>query len=201
MKKKLLLTLSLAFILVCVFVISVSAVEIGGINYTLTPGVDGADNTASVNSHKGKTLSVTEIYIPEYVEYEGEKYYVTSIAPTGFESTNITSVIFDKNSRVTVIPQWGFKGCSSLTYMELPDSITEICSDAFNGNSKMVLATGVMPASLTKEIGGSAFKGCSKLGIDTLVFPEGFTNFTNDTGLQGCSTIKTILFQGKMVNV
>ena len=201
MKKKLLLTLSLAFILVCVFVISVSAVEIGGINYTLKAGEDGAENTASINSHKGKTLSVTEIYIPEYVEYEGEKYYVTSLASTAFESTNITRVVFDKNSRVTVIPQWCFKACKSLTYMELPDSVTEICADAFNSNSQMVLASGVMPASLTKEIGSSAFKGCSNLGIDTLVFPEGFTSFTTDTGLQGCSSIKTIVFKGEMTKV
>ena len=201
MKRKIILTVSLVFVLACIFVISASAVEIGGIDYTLKAGENGAENTASVNSHKGKTLSVTDIVIPEYVEYEGERYYVTSMAATAFESTNITSVVFDKKTRVTVIPQWGFKGCSSLTYMELPDSITQICADAFYGNSKMKLASGVMPASLTEEIGSNAFKGCTSLGIDTVVFPKGFTSFTVDIGFQGCSSIKTLVFKGKMTKV
>ena len=149
MKRKILLTLSLAFILVCIFVISVSAVEIGGINYTLKEGADGEENTASINSHKGKTLEVTDIVIPEYVEHEGEKYYVTSMASTTFEGSNITSVVFDKNSRITVIPQWAFKNCSKLTYMDLHDGITTISSDAFNGCTQMKLAGGALPASLT----------------------------------------------------
>lgn len=200
MKKKILLTLSLAFIFVCVFVISVSAVEIGGISYTLKAGEDGAENTASINSHKGKTLSVTEIYIPEYVEYEGEKYYVTSLASTAFESTNITRVVFDKNSRVTVIPQWAFKGCSKLTYMELHDGITTISSDAFNGCSQMKLAGGALPTSLT-SLAGSSFTNCKAHGITTLVVPEGVTEFVNDTGLQHAGTIKTIVFLGKMTRV
>ena len=132
MKKKILFACALVALLVCLFAVSVSAVNIGGIDYSLKKGTDGAENTASINSHKNKTLSVTDIVIPEYVEYEGEKYYVTSMASTCFEATNITSVVFDKNSRITVIPQWCFKGCSKLTYMELHDAITTISSDFWN---------------------------------------------------------------------
>ncbi len=198
--KKFLLMLSLAIVLVCIFAISVSAVEIGGINYTLKKGEDGAENTASINGHKGKTLSVTDIVIPEYVEYEGEKYYVTSMSSSAFENTNITSVIFDKNSRITVISQWGFKGCANLTYMELHDGITTISSSAFEGDSKMKLASGILPKSLSTDIGSSAFKGCSSLGQSVLVFPAGVTEFKNDTGLQGVS-VKTLVFQGKMTAV
>ena len=200
MKKKALLILTFVFAIACLFAVAVSAVEIGGINYTLTKGVDGADNTANINSHKGKNLSVTEIYIPEYVEHEGEKYYVTSMSSTTFESTNITSVIFDKNCRVTVIPQWAFKGCTKLTYMELHDGITKISANAFEGDSKMRLASGILPSSLTSDIGGSAFKGCTSLGQSVLVFPAGMTEFLNDTGLQGVG-VKTLVFQGKMTKV
>lgn len=200
MKRRILLTLSLAFILVCVFVISVSAVEIGGINYTLKAGADGEENTASINSHKGKTLEITDIVIPEYVEYEGERYYVTSMSSTTFESSNITSVVFDKNSRVTVIPQWAFKNCSKLTYMELHDGITTISSDAFNGCTQMKLAGGALPASLT-SLAGSSFTNCKSHGITTLIVPAGVTEFVNDTGLQHARTIKTIVFLGKMTKV
>lgn len=200
MKKRFLLVFSMAIILACLFVISISAVNIGGIDYSLKLGTDGAENTANINSHKGKTLSVTDIRIPEYVEYEGVKYYVTSMSSTTFESTNITSVIFDENSRITVIPQWAFKGCSKLTYMDLHDGITTISADAFNGNANMVLAGGALPASLT-SIGTSAFKGCKSHGITTLVLPAGFTDFTTDTGLQESGTIKTMVFLGKMTKV
>ena len=200
MKKRFLLIFSMAIILACLFVIAINATNIKGIDYTLTKGVDGADNTANINSHKNKTLSVTEIYIPEYVEHEGEKYYVTSMSSTTFESTNITSVIFDKNCRVTVIPQWAFKNCSKLIYMDLHDGITTISSDAFNGNTNMVRAGGALPASLT-SLAGSSFTNCKSHGITTLVVPAGVTEFASDTGLQHAGTITTIVFLGKMTKV
>ena len=199
MKRVILFTFLLS-VLVCIFALCVSAVEIDGVSYTLTKGENGADNTATVNSHKNKTLEKTDIVIPEYVEYEGEKYYVTSMSSTTFESTNITSVIFDENCRITVIPQWAFKGCTKLTYMDLHDAITTISSDAFTGNINMVLAGGALPTSLT-SIAGNSFSSCRSHGITTLVVPEGVTEFVNDTGLQHAGTIKTIVFMGEMTKV
>lgn len=199
MKKKLLILALMLTLLVCAFAISVSAVNIGGINYTLTKGEDGAENTASINAHKNnQSLTVTDIVIPEYVEHEGERYYVTSMSNSAFENTNITSVVFDKNSRIKVIPSWAFKSCANLTYVELSDGIEEIGSNAFQSSSNMKLASIFLPASLCKEIGASAFTGCQSLD-PIMVFPAGVTTFVNDTGLQGA--IRTLVFRGKMTTV
>ena len=99
MKKKILLTLALALSLALLLAFTAFGVDIenNGLTYSLTQGENGADNTAKIKTHEGKTLSVTDIVIPEYVEYEGAKYYVTEMASFCFKNTNIATVRFDDN--------------------------------------------------------------------------------------------------------
>lgn len=138
MKKKVLLTLAIMAMIICVFAISVSAAEVivDEIKYTVTEGATEAENTAVINSHKGtKFTGNLDKYIPEYVEYNGEKYYVTDINYTAFESTNITSMVFDPNCRITVIRSYSFKNCASLKSIVLPSKLQEIRCQSFQGCS------------------------------------------------------------------
>ena len=197
--KKILLVLSLTLITMCLFAICANAVKIGEIDYTLTKGETEAENTAQIGNHKNKKFTNTEIFIPEYIEYEGEKYYVTSVANFTFELTNVTRIEFADNSRVKDVANGFAKYCSSLEYVKLHDGIERIGGEAFIGCGKMKLASNFLPSSLCNEIGTYAFKNCSSLD-SVLVFPEGFTSFTNDSGIQA-TPVNTLVFKGAMTDV
>jgi len=59
---------------------------------------------------------------------------------------------------VTIIGYYAFRGCSGLTSVTIPDSVTSIGSSAFSGCSKLTSIT--IPDSVT-SIGNYAFSGCS----------------------------------------
>ena len=58
-----------------------------------------------------------------------------------------------------------FSGCSSLTSIVLPDSVTEICSEAF---SQCTSLTSVTFCTSLSSIGDAAFKGCKALTSITI---------------------------------
>ena len=83
-----------------------------------------------------------------------------------------------------------FLGCSSLTSVVIPDSVTSIGERAFSGCSS--LTSIVIPDSVT-SIGGSAFYECSSLTsvvIDDSVTSIGGWAFYN------CSSLTNITFKG-----
>ncbi len=65
------------------------------------------------------------------------------------------------------VSSYAFSGCSSLTSIKIPDSVTSIGEGAFYGCSSLTSIK--IPDSVT-SIGGSAFYGCSSLTEITLPF-------------------------------
>ena len=92
MKKKLLFFV-MTFFVVCLLTVCVSAVEVDGIYYDFSnndsyPGYDG---TATVNEENRTKGTLTEVVIPEIVEYDSDddgvvdkKYVVTAVAGSAF---------------------------------------------------------------------------------------------------------------------
>ncbi|MCI8360073.1 MAG: leucine-rich repeat protein [Clostridiales bacterium] len=92
-----------------------------------------------------------------------------SIAGGAFEGcTSLTEVVIPDS--VTRIGPYTFKDCSSLTDVVLPDSVTEIGECAFE--ACMSLTEVVLPDGVT-EIGGGAFNNC--VSLVKVVIPDGVT--------------------------
>ena len=79
-----------------------------------------------------------------------------------------------------------FSGCSGLTSVTIPNSVTFIVSSAFSGCSGLTSLT--IPNSVT-SIGSSAFSGCS--GLTSLTIPNSVTSIDN-SAFSGCSGLTSI---------
>ncbi|MBQ7226245.1 MAG: leucine-rich repeat protein [Clostridia bacterium] len=197
MTKKFLLALSMVAVLSLLLAISVFAVDVtvNELSYTLTED----DNTATIKKHENNSFTNTSIVIPEYVEYEGEKYYVTKMADYTFKCSNITSVRFDDNCGIKVIPTQAFYDCNSLTLIDFGQAkITTLGEDAFAFCESLVFKDNKLPVAFKEFSGIYQFRNC--YAMTTLIFPESFTYFNTDTRIQD-SGIYNLVFLGKMTYV
>ena len=81
---------------------------------------------------------------------------------------------------------YAFYGCSGLTSLTIPSSVTSIGENAFHDCSG--LTSLVIPSSVT-SIGESAFSGCS--GLTSLTIPSSVTSIGN-YAFEGCSGLTSI---------
>ena len=131
------------------------AVEIDGINYSLSS--NSGVYTAKVISKSDKYSG--DIVIPSEVTYNGKTYKVTSIGYDAFFGcSSLTSVTIPEG--VLSIGDYAFSGCSSLTSVTIPESVTSIENYAFYNCSNLTKVT--IPESVT-SIGEYAFLSCSSL--------------------------------------
>ena len=89
-------------------------------------------------------------------------------------------------SSVTSIGGSAFEGCSGLTSVTIPSSVTSIEGSAFKDCSGLTSVT--IPSSVT-SIGGSTFSGCS--GLTSLTLPSGVTWIGGAT-FSGCSSLTSL---------
>lgn len=121
-------------------------------------GIDYYDETG-----EGK-LSVLDLSQARIVVGGGPYFYYFKGNPTDGYSRKL---YVDEND---VLGDYMFCGCSALTSLTLPSSVTKIGNYAFEYCSG--LTSMKIPFSVT-SIGGSAFNGCS--GLTSLVIPSGVT--------------------------
>jgi serine/threonine protein kinase len=105
----------------------------------------------------GYTGDLTSFMIPESIS----GHPVTEIGEEAFEGSDIQSVAIPRG--VTVIRDWAFSECESLSYVGLPEGLITIEMDAFLDCTSLTDIT--LPSSL-REIGSAAFLFCNLTKID-----------------------------------
>ena len=117
-----------------------------------------------------------DIVIPSSVNYNGTTYSVTSIRNYAFlECTSLTSIEIPNS--VTWIGFRAFSGCSSLTSIKIPNSVTYIENDAFSGCDSL---TSVVIGNSVTSIGDSAFSDCDSL--TSIVVDAGNSKYDSRNG-------------------
>ena len=90
---------------------------------------------------------------------------------------------------------YAFYGCSGLTSLTLPSSVTSIGRGAFHGCWKLTSLT--IPSGVT-SIGYSAFRGCS--GLTSLTIPSGVTSIDSEA-FRGCSGLTSLTIHSGVTSI
>ncbi len=107
--------------------------------------------------------------------------------------SGLTSVTIPNS--VTSIGALAFSGCSGLTSVTIPNSVTSICNRAFQDCSS--LTSVVIPNSVT-SIGHYAFDGCS--GLTSIVIPNSVTSIGSGAFIQ-CSSLTSVTIPNSVTSI
>ena len=139
--------------------------EINGIHYLFNKSQGTAQVTYTGSSYSNNTYS-GNIRIPSSVSHEGVTYTVTSIDENAFWGcTGLTSINIPAS--VTHIYGFAFSGCTGLASVNIPASVRYIYDAAFQNCTGLTAVN--IPASVT-GIGDAPFQNCTgltKITVDT----------------------------------
>ena len=141
--------------------------EINGTDWRMIREMAGRAFDTTITPGKLTVLDLSEAKIVS----GGAKFYVFN----------------DSGTYNNCIGNSAFIGCSGLTSITLPSSVTSIGAAAFKGCSGLTSLT--IPPGVT-EIGNYAFEGCS--GLTSLTIPPGITSIS-DGAFYGCSSLTSLI--------
>ena len=136
-----------------------------------------------------------DIIIPEKVKgNDGVEYVVASLGASCFEGcTGLTSITIP--SSVTSLGDYCFPGCSGLTSITIPSSVTSLGDGCFQDCSGLTSIT--IPSSVT-SLGGNCFWNCS--GLTSITIPSSVTSL-GDFCFQGCSGLISITIPSSVTSL
>ena len=137
--------------------------------------------TCSIRPENRSSIS-GRVEIPSTVEVGGVSIKVVSIGRDAFKGCSGLTAVTIPGS-VTRIGDWSFFGCSGLTSVTIPDGVTAIGNGAFSSCSGLTAAT--IPNSVTR-IGDWSFFGCTRLKAVTI---PGSATEIGDGAFSGCSRL------------
>ena len=173
--------------------------EINGTDLRFIREMAGSDVKGDSTSGNLSVLDLSEARFVAgggyyYIRYY--RYYTSNdiIGEYAFHGcSSLTSVIIP--SSVTGIGEDAFSYCSSLTSINIPSSVTEIGRDAFRDCSSLTSVN--IPSSVT-EIGGYAFSGCSSL--TSINIPSSVTSI-GEVAFGCCSSLTSVNIPSSVIEI
>ena len=135
-----------------------------------------------------------DIVIPTTATKNDVTYDVVAIGSGAFKGCSSLTSITIPNS-VTSIKDEAFWGCSSLNSVSISNSVTSIGYRAFRGCSSLTSIT--IPGSVT-SIGDAAFGECSSL--TSIIIPYGVTSIGKNT-FWDCSSLSCVTIPNSVTNI
>ena len=174
--------------------------EINGTDWKMIREMAGSNYKGEPTEGMLSVLDLSEAKIVaggDYYYNDGDEYNNTSNDVIGefafYGCSGLTSLTLP--SSITEIGTCAFYGCSGLTSLNLPDGITSIGWCAFKGCSGLTSLT--LPDGIT-SIGGYAFDGCS--GLTSLTLPDGITSI-GKSAFEGCSGLTSLTLPAGITSI
>ena len=172
--------------------------EINGTDLRFIREMAGCDYKGKGTEGKLATLDLSEAKIVKggdyYYNYYGCYTLDDVIGNQAFDGcSSLTSLTLP--SSVTSIGSSAFSGCSGLTSLTLPSSVTKIGWYAFRGCSGLTSLS--LPSSVT-EIGWYAFYGCS--GLTSLTLPSSVSSI-GSFAFSGCSGLTSLTLPSSVTSI
>lgn len=164
--------------------------EVDGIAYTITSLTD-----LTVSVEKLINVDLTEVYIPENVEYKSKHLKVSAIENSAFKGRRKLNAINLPNTIVT-IGSSAFENASALTIITLPESVEYIGADAFSGCTSITTLN--IPKGI-EQIRPRTFYGCKSLisiNLNSNIKSIGAAAFKN-SGLQSITIPSSVTLLGE----
>ena len=168
---------------------SAMAEVIDGLRYVL----DSETKTATLlPKMEGKYSG--DIIIPEKVKgNDGVEYVVTSLGNSFYGCSSLTSITIP--SSVTSLDRLCFSGCSSLTSITIPSSVTSLGRSCFSGCSSLTSIT--IPSSVI-SLGEYCFDSCS--GLTSVSIPSSVTSL-GECCFYGCSRLNSVTIPSSVTSL
>jgi len=186
-------------------VLNMSAVSVkaysgtGGTNFTYSSNNYGAYNQSS-SSYPANEIPLFAFYDGASINgFSGwNSYYVgynslVSNPNYGISKTSLTSIILPNS--ITSIANQAFQGCTGLLSLKIPNSINSIGTSAFSGCT--AIATVTMGTGAT-AIGSRAFDGCSEL--TSITFGANVTSI-GTYAFNGCNKLAIVTIPNMVTSI
>ncbi|MBR4391791.1 MAG: leucine-rich repeat protein [Bacteroidales bacterium] len=140
------------------------------------------DSSFLVSRQYKEIEGLREVDIPDHVWLDKNTYGIFE------DCKNLKTVHITNCEKHKCISKGMFTGCESLEHVEIPDSVTAVCSGAFC-NCKSLAHIDLSPNLET--IGDGAFTGCDSM--ETITIPASVTKIESGGGLILCKNLKEIV--------